>query len=123
MRLSDYCAANNMGCTEATLNDIFRQTRDAAYEIIQRKGATYYAIGSSLLRIVEAILRDQSTVLSVSSYIENYYDIEDVYLSLPCVVDRGGVERMLRLALSQDEIMGLRNSANLLKSLIKDLGI
>jgi L-lactate dehydrogenase len=123
MRLADYCEQNNMGCTGEALENIFHQTRDAAYEIIQRKGATYYAIGSSLLRIVEAILRDQSTVLSVSSYIENYYDIEDVYLSLPCVVDRGGVERMLRLALSQDEILGLRNSANVLKNMIKELGI
>ena len=122
MRLPVYCEQNNMGCVDSDLQDIFRQTRDAAYEIIQRKGATYYAIGSGLLRVVEAILRDQSSVLSVSSFIEGYYDIQDVYLSLPSIVDAGGVERMLRLDLSEDEILGLRNSANVLKKLIHDLG-
>jgi L-lactate dehydrogenase len=122
MRLPDYCAQNDMNCTGDDLEEIFHQTRDAAYQIIQRKGATYYGIGSGLLRIVEAILRDQSTVLSVSSLIENYYEIQDVYLSLPCVVDRGGIERVLRLQLSPDEILGLRNSANLLKKMTRDLG-
>jgi L-lactate dehydrogenase len=122
MHLPVYCAQNSMSCVDADLQDIFHQTRDAAYEIIQRKGATYYAIGSGLLRVVEAILRDQSSVLSVSSFIENYYDIQDVYLSLPSIVDAGGVERMLRLALANDEILGLRNSANVLKKLIHDLG-
>jgi L-lactate dehydrogenase len=122
MRLPVYCAQNGMSCVDADLAAIFHQTRDAAYEIIQRKGATYYAIGSGLLRIVEAILRDQSTVLSVSSYIQDYYDLADVFLSLPCIVDRGGVERVLRLELSPDEILGLRNSGNVLRQMISSLG-
>jgi L-lactate dehydrogenase len=122
MHLPVYCAQNNMQCVNSDLEDIFHQTRDAAYEIIKRKGATYYAIGNGLLRIVEAILRDQSTVLSVSSYIENFYEISDVFLSLPCIVDRGGVERVLRLELAPDEILGVRNSANLLRQMISNLG-
>ena len=73
-----------------TLDHIFAQTRDAAYQIIERKGATYYAVATGMIRIVEAILRDQDTVLSVSSLIENYYGINDVFLSLPSVIDRGG---------------------------------
>lgn len=121
MRLPVYCAQNDMGCAGEDLEDIFRRTRDAAYHIIERKGATYYAIASGLLRIVEAILRDQSTVMSVSSYIQNYYDIEDVYLSLPTIIDAGGVERILRLELAPEEIIGLRNSANVLRQLIHDL--
>ncbi len=122
MQLAVYCSQNNMGCTQQDLQEIFHQTRDAAYHIIERKGATYYAIGSGLLRIVEAILRDQSTVMSVSSYIEGYYDIEGVYLSLPSIVDAGGVERVLRLELAPDELLGLRNSANLLKQMVAQLG-
>ena len=122
MRLPVYCVQNHMGCTEGDLEEIFRQTRDAAYHIIERKGATYYAIGSGLLRIVEAILRDQSTVMSVSSYIEDYYDIDNIYLSLPSIVDAGGVERVLRLELAPEELLGLRNSANLLKKMVRDLG-
>ncbi len=122
MRLPDYCAQNDMHCVDQDLQDIFQQTRDAAYQIIQRKGATYYAIGSGLLRIVEAMIRDQSTVLSVSSLIENYYGIQDVFLSMPSIVDRGGIERVLRLDLSAQEIHGLRNSANVLQKMTRDLG-
>jgi len=118
MRLPDYCAANNMGCRQDQLDSIFTQTRDAAYEIISRKGSTYYAIASGLIRIVEAVLRDQATVLSVSTYIEDYYGIKDVYLSLPSVVDVGGVERTIRLDLNEDEIDGLRKSATVLKDTI-----
>jgi L-lactate dehydrogenase len=123
MKLSDYCAMNHMECQEKMLEEIFTQTRDAAYHIIERKGATYYAIASGLVRIVEAILRDQSTVLSVSSLISDYYDIDDVYLSLPCIVDRGGVERFIRLQLSKEEVEGLRKSASVLKGTIKQLDL
>jgi L-lactate dehydrogenase len=122
MRLPVYCEQNFQGCIDGDLEEIFNQTRDAAYHIIERKGATYYAIGSGLLRIVEAILRNQSTVMSVSSFIENYYGINDVYLSLPSIVDAGGVERMLRLELSPEELDGLHHSADVLKKLIADLG-
>jgi L-lactate dehydrogenase len=121
MKLSDYCEMNGMKCQESMLDEIFTQTRDAAYHIIERKGATYYAIASGLVRIVEAILRDQSTVLSVSSLIHDYYGINDVYLSLPCIVDRGGIERFIRLELSEKEIEGLQNSANVLKNTLQQL--
>jgi L-lactate dehydrogenase len=121
MRLPEYCAANNMGCRQERLDDIFKQTRDAAYEIISRKGSTYYAIGSGLMRIVEAILRDQATVMSVSTYIDDYYGIKDVYLSLPSVVDQGGVERTIRLDLNEGEIAGLRKSAAVLKETINTI--
>ncbi len=99
MRLPAYCNANGLGCEDPVLEEITRQTRDAAYQIIQRKGATYYAIASGLLRIVETILRNQSTVLTVSSLINDQYGISDVCLSLPTIIDRGGVERVLRLEL------------------------
>ena len=102
---------------------IFEKTRDAAYEIIRRKGATYYAIGSGLVRIVEAILRDQGTVLSVSSLIDDYYGLSDVCFSLPSVLDAGGVERVLHLTLDETELKGLRQSAALLQKTIRDLGL
>lgn len=122
MKLNEYCQANNLGCVDSDLDDIFRQTRDAAYEIIQRKGATYYAIASGLMRITEAILRDQDTVLSVSSLISDCHGIDDVYMSLPCIVDHGGVEKVLRLNLSREEEEGLHKSAGVLHALIKRLG-
>ncbi|HEX7432343.1 MAG TPA: L-lactate dehydrogenase, partial [Anaerolineaceae bacterium] len=93
----------------------------AAYEIISRKGATYYAIASSLIRIAEAIIRNQSTVLTVSSHIQSNYGINDVYLSLPAVVNAGGVEKVLNLNLEANELKGLRNSADVLHRLLSQL--
>lgn len=122
MRFPVFCEQMGKGCDEEALNLIYEQTRDAAYQIIERKGATYYAVATGLIRIVEAILRDQATVLSVSSLIENYYDINDVFLSLPTVIDRGGVERILRLKLDENEINGLQNSAAVLQNLARKLG-
>lgn len=121
MHLPDFCTANGMTYDQAEMDGIFGRTRDAAYEIIARKGATYYAVGAGLLRIVEAIIRDQRTVLSVSSLVNDYYGISDVYLSLPCVVTRRGVERILRLDLSPSEATGLRQSASVLRGMIDDL--
>lgn len=122
MRLPQYCAVNGLGCeNDEVLDEIFKQTRDAAYHIIERKGATYYAIASGLMRICEAIIRDQGTVLSVSSYIQDYYGISDVCLSIPSVVDLGGVERVIHLDLSADEIEGLQKSAQILKATISEL--
>ena len=121
MHLEAFCAANDIEYDQAAMDAIFARTRDAAYEIIARKGATYYAVGAGLLRIVEAIVRGQRTVLSVSSLIDDYHGISDVYLSLPCVVTRDGIERVLRLDLSTEEADGLRRSAGVLRSMIDDL--
>jgi L-lactate dehydrogenase len=96
-------------------DDIFRDTRDAAYQIIERKGATYYAVAAGLVRIVESILRDQHSVLTVSSLIEGPYGIRDVCLSLPAVLGRGGVERLLEPELSAEELAALRRSAEVLR--------
>jgi L-lactate dehydrogenase len=119
--LSKFCTMHSCEFDRAEMDDIFRQTRDAAYHIVERKGATYYAVAAGLMRIVEAILRDQSTVLSISTLVEDYYGISDVCLSLPTVVDRGGVARILRLDLSPEEIEGLRKSADVLKATIAQL--
>ncbi|MDR3574021.1 MAG: L-lactate dehydrogenase [Anaerolineaceae bacterium] len=123
MRLPDFCSANGFDCNDQALQEIFQNTRDAAYQIIEKKGATYYAVAAGLLRIVEAILRNQSTVLSLSSYIQDFYDIHDVYLSLPSVVDQGGIERVLNLELDPTEVQGLQSSAEVLKGLIGQLSL
>ena len=115
MRLPDFCAAQSIPHDEAAMDEIFRQTRDAAQHIIARKGATFYAVAAGLMRIVEAIVRDQRTVLSVSSLVSDYYDIADVCLSLPTVVCRSGIEWVLRLNLSEREIEAVRHSARVLK--------
>lgn len=82
---------------------IFANTRDAAYQIINAKGATYYAIALALDRICTAILRDEGAVLNVSTPLDNYHGISDVYLGVPCVVDRQGVREVLKLNISEEE--------------------
>lgn len=115
LRLPAFCAAQGKELDEAVMRRLFEQTRDAAYHIIERKGATYYAVAAGLMRIVEAILRDQRTVLSVSSLIDGYYGLGEVCLSLPTVVGRGGVEQVLRLELAPEERAGLERSAEVLR--------
>lgn len=122
MNFQQFCEQHGLGCEQAALNQIYEQTRDAAYQIIERKGATYYAVASGLVRIAEAILRDEGSVLSVSSLIHDYYGINDIFLSLPSVVDRGGVERVLRLKLNDTEREGLVHSAQVLQTLAAKLG-
>ena len=122
MRLPTFCAENGISLTPEDTERIFGQTRDAAYEIIRRKGATYYAVAAGLMRITEAILRDQNTVLSISSLIEDYYGIDGVCLSLPTVVSRRGIERVLRLELSPAEARGVRKSADVLRQTLDSLG-
>ncbi len=121
MRLQAYAAAHGLVYDRNTMDEIFRQTRDAAYHIVERKGATYYAVAAGILRITEAILRNQSTVLSVSSLISDYYGINDVCLSLPAVIDSGGVGRVLRLELDAGEADALRRSAEVLRQTIETI--
>jgi L-lactate dehydrogenase len=121
MRLREYCAVHHTACDNAGLEALFLQVRDAAYEIIERKGATYYAVAAGLMRITEAILRDENTVLSVSGLVEDYEGIDDVYLSLPTVVARRGIVRRLHLNLDVTELDGLRHSASVLRSVIGEL--
>jgi L-lactate dehydrogenase len=123
LRLADYAELNGISHDQAALDDIFRRTRDAAYHIIERKGATYFAVAAGLMRIVEAILRDQRTVLSVSSLITDYYGVDNLCLSLPAVVGRNGIERVLRLHLNETEEKALRHSAEVLKKTAATIGM
>jgi L-lactate dehydrogenase len=123
MRLPQFCKAQGISYDSAAMEDIFAQTRDAAYHIIDRKGATYYAVAAGLMRITQAILRDQSTVLSISSLIHDYHGLTDVCFSLPTVLDRGGVEKVLQIELDKDEFDKLCRSAAVLKTTIQSLGL
>ena len=123
MRLKEYCLANCIGYSQDVWDEIFKQTRDAAYQIIERKGATYYAVANGLLRITEAILRDQDTVLSLSTFIEDYDGIKDVYLSLPTIVGRNGIKKILNLLCQMKKLVGYQIPPEYLKELIKQVDI
>ena len=116
----------NIAGTELALNenereDIFTHTRDAAYRIIEAKGATFYAIALSLDRICTAILKNEASVLNVSTLLKNYHNVNEVYLGVPCIVDRTGVREVLPLKISTDEEALLKKSADKLKGLIQSL--
>lgn len=121
--LDDLCQSGVLGCQPEERADIARQTRVAAYEIIQRKGHTAYAIGAGLVRLVEAIVRDQKTVLSVSTLQQGQYGLSGVCLSLPTVVGRGGAERVLPLPLTDEEREGLLRSAETIRAAGTAVGI
>jgi L-lactate dehydrogenase len=95
----------------------------AAYEIIAGKGATNYAIGVSAGRIIEAVLRDEHRVMPVSIRVDDtFLGIEDVCLSLPCVVGATGIERRLPVPMTETELSGLRASADSIRQVARDLG-
>ncbi len=108
---------------EKDRQSIFENTRDAAYRIIQAKGATYYAIALALDRICTAILRNEASVLNVSTLLQDYHGVSDVYLGVPCVVDRTGVREVLNLTMSEEERNLLHQSAGKLKALISSLDL
>jgi len=123
MRLPEFCKMQGLAYDPKVMDEIFTQTRDAAYHIIERKGATYYAVAAGLMRITQAILRNQSTVLSVSSLVKDYCGISDVCFSLPTVIDRGGIEKAICLELAANEIEQLRHSAEILRETTSTLDL
>jgi len=122
--LKDYCPlCNKCGDYRQSLNQTFEDVRDFAYKIIEKKGETSYGIGLALVKITEAILKDQDSILPVSCYVQDYYGVEDVFLSLPCVVNKKGIREILKIQLTDEEITSLNNSAGKLKKIIKDVGL
>ena len=122
MVLAQYCPVCDRHCDyKKELGKIFEEVKNAAYKIIEAKEATYYAISLALVRIVQSILRDENSVLPISTLINDYYGINDVCLGMPSIVNRSGVEKFLRLELSPIEQEQLRHSAKALKSIIKNI--
>ena len=123
MRLSKLCEDRGIRYNKTALQNIFTQTRNAGAEVIKRKGATFYAVAAGLVKIVGSIIRDQNTVLTVSTLLSDYYGITDVCLSMPTIVNRAGGQEILRLELEPEEEAMLRKSADVLKANIATLEI
>lgn len=118
LRIQDYCRqcenCQNL-LPERLETDFHTQVSHAAYEIIRYKGATYYGVATAVSRICEAILKDERSLLTVSSFVEGICGLPDVCLSLPCVLGENGVERILEPALSPKEQQTLQRSGLLLQ--------
>ncbi len=108
---------------QAERDDIFNSTKNAAYEIINAKGSTSYAIALALDRIVAAILQNEHAVLNVSSLLDDYHGISDVYLGVPSIVGREGIREKLQIPLNTQEEELLQTSAQKLKDQIAQLDI
>lgn len=118
-----YCPTCRKQCSPEDKEGIFKKVKHAAYEIIQRKGATNFAVSLALLRIVGSILRDEHSVLTVSTLLDNYYGISDVCLSIPTILNRNGVSRILKIGLNDAEIEKLQDSAHVLKDVLTRLDL
>lgn len=117
--LDDFCKSHAGGEIK-DLDKIAEEVKNSAYEIIERKHATYYGIAMSVKRICEAIVRDEKSILPISSIMEGEYGIEDVALSMPAIVGKDGMERKIPIALNYDELNKLQESAKTLKQVIQN---
>ncbi|WP_414045149.1 L-lactate dehydrogenase [Macrococcus equi] len=102
---------------EAKMEEIFVKTRDAAYEIIKAKGATYYGVAMGLTRISRAILGNENSVLTVSAKLNGEYGIDDVYIGVPALINRNGVSKVFETPLSEEEKQKFEKSVETLKSI------
>lgn len=122
INIDEYCpACGKCSDWENKRHIIEQQVRDSAYHIINYKGSTHYAVGLALVKISEAILRGQSSVLSVSVLLEGEFGLNDVCLSVPCIVSDGGVNKIIKSPLVKAEIEALARSADILRKSIKSL--
>lgn len=109
-------------CNEReTMQQLYEEVRDSAYQIIERKGATYYGIAMAVRRIAECILRNEHSILPVSSLIQGHYGLDRICMGVPCIVGSTGVEKVLDIRLSEDEQNKLNASANALKQVLDTL--
>jgi L-lactate dehydrogenase len=113
--LTEFVARHRGPSTPAEREAIERRVREAAYEIIERKGATYYAVALAVAEIVEAICRDERSILTVSTLLNDVYGVSDVYASVPCVVGREGVREVVEFDLVDEERAAFRESAAVIR--------
>ncbi|PBB05719.1 L-lactate dehydrogenase [Salimicrobium humidisoli] len=100
------------------LEEIFINVRDAAYHIIEKKGATYYGIAMGLTRMTKAILNNENVILTVSAYLNGQYGTEDVYMGVPAIVNREGIRNIVEVSLNEKEQQLFNHSAEVLKNIL-----
>ena len=123
MSIGEFCAQRGAFCGDEVQREIADQVRRAAYEIIARKGATYYAIGLGVRQIIETILRDQNSVLTVSTLLTGQLGVSNIFLSLPSILNRNGIDCVLVPDLSEDEESAFRRSARVLQETAQAVGL
>ena len=119
--LEDFCRVRGQTLGAENRDRLYREVRDSAYEIIRRKGATYYGIAMAVGRIAEAIVKDERAVLPVSAVLDGQYGMNGLALSLPSIVGRKGLQEILEIPLSGEERAALEASAEQMREAIDTL--
>lgn len=118
--LDDFCEMRGHYNHVESTERIAEEVKESAYEIISKKGATYYGIAMSVKRICEAIVRDEKSILPISTMMHGEYGIHDVVLSMPCIIGKDGYETKVPITLDQEEVTALHASASTLKKVLED---
>ena len=121
--LNDFCEMKGHFNHDESEKYIAEDVKNAAYEIIQRKKATYFGVAMAVKRICECIVRDEKSILPVSTMMHGEQGIEGVVLSMPCVVGGDGIETQVPIKLDEDEAKRLKESADILKGIMAELDI
>lgn len=111
------------GYNEDVLKDVIEQTRIGGAEVIRTKGGTFYAVAPSICWVAQAVLRDSKEILPISSLLTGQHGISDICVSLPCVVGKGGREKVLEIPLTAEEKAGVQNSAKILRESADAVGL
>ena len=120
--VKDFAKQYNIEWDEEIESVISNDVKNSAYEVINRKGATAFAVAVAIVRIVEALLGDEKTILTVSTLLNNYLGVNDVYLSVPTILGKNGIEKVFDINLSDKEKNLFISSANLMRQYIDNLG-
>lgn len=121
--LDDFCEMRGHFNHAQAMREIAEDVKNSAYEIIEKKDATYYGIAMSVKRICESIVRDEKSILPVSAIMHGNYGIEGIALSMPAIVGVNGVETHVPIALSDEEIESLRHSAETIRGIVSEINI
>lgn len=121
VELNRFCEMSGHYDHEQNMEKLYEDVRDSAYEIIQKKGATYYGIAMAVRRIAECIMRDEHSILPVSSFIEGHYGLNGICMGIPTIVGSGGVEKVVDIGLSGQEQLDLLQSSKELKKVLDSI--
>ena len=123
IELNDFCEMRGHFRHDEAMEEIAERVKNSAYEIIERKRATYYGVAMAVRRICEVIVRDEKSILPVSVMMHGEYGIEDVVLSMPAIVGKHGIETKVPISLNEEEEAKLIESGRILKDLLKSIDI
>lgn len=122
MNAEKFCQNCNI-CGNWSESSLYQNVKNSAYDIIIKKGATYYAIALAIEKIIESMIRDENSIITVSSFLDGQYGITDVCISVPAIVNASGIERVIELPLDEDEIIDLRKSGDIIKKMISGINL